>query len=86
MLLKKFGCEDIMTNYAIAVLPPFGSVTFRFVTNIYRSPKNGELIVRLSDYLDNAVILNNADAARVLMYDAQQAYPHLEFILWYLDD
>lgn len=66
-----------MTNYIIAVVQH--QRPFRFVMNIEHSFFNGRVEALFSDFIADAVTVNNENAARFMLHYLQQRYPDLDF-------
>lgn len=64
-----------MTNCIIAVVPYQRPFKFRFVMNIEHSFFTGGVEALFSDFIADAVTLNNENAARFMLHYLQQGYP-----------
>lgn len=75
-----------MTNYIIAVAPHQRPFRFRFVMNIEHSFFNGRVEALFSDFIADAVTVNNENAARFMLHYLQQRYPDLDFTVMELGE
>ena len=83
MLLKKFGCEDIMTIYAIAVVPRRRPSRYRFPANLsLPSMGTGDARGQFTDDVGNAVPINGRDVALCLRRGPTSMHPDTDFMIY----
>lgn len=80
MLLKKFGCEDIMDIYAIVVVPYRGSFKCQFLADLsYRGILTGNINAEFTYDIENAVFINRRSVALHLRKELADSYPERDF-------
>lgn len=82
MLLKKFGFEDVMANYAIATVPRRRPFRHRFLANLSPPfPGTGDVRGRFTDDVENAVLINRRNVALYLRYELTLMQPDMDFMI-----
>lgn len=80
MLLKKFGCEDIMTIYAIVVVPYHRPFKYKFLANLcYRGILTRNINAEFTYDIENAVLINRRSVALHLRKELADSYPECDF-------
>lgn len=80
MLLKKFGYEDIMTIYAIVVVPYRRPFKYQFLANLcYRGILTGNINAEFTYDIENAVFINRRSVALHLRKELADSYPERDF-------